>query len=346
MKRRMRPEYDEFGKLNFYQSAQSWMTPPLYGPFYLDDGDDGAGGGNGGGDDAAAKAAADAAADAAAATAKTKDPETYEIKVDGEIKHMTLEEMKELASKAGGADERFREASKLREEAKVGVELKKAFEKINSGEFDESDVRKLAELTGQDPDEAATIFKTEKAKAKGTTSTTPKQKIALEDLPDDIRQIIETAKQDQISAAEREINNIVRSAVDKDEILGKIMVDASEGKTEEERKGLQEAVASMVQRDVRAKILASPHTREKFGTEMIRNSIQTIRAEVKKLGIPTKANKDASKTSILAALGAASGLPAEVYTDDSVERVSSDDPDYHDNAVKRLGQAIRKGLSR
>jgi hypothetical protein len=100
----------------------------------------------------------------------------------------------------------------------------------------------------------------------------------------------------------------------------------------------------MVQRDVRGKILASIHTKEKFGTDMIRNSIQMIRAEVKRLGIPSKASKQAAMTSILAELGpTGTNLPAEVYSEDKVERVSSADPNYEDNAVIRLGQALLQG---
>ncbi|MHC4463882.1 MAG: hypothetical protein ACYS30_20980, partial [Planctomycetota bacterium] len=120
------------------------------------------------------------------------------------------------------------------------------------------------------------------------------------------------ARESQIEDAEKQIEKMVADAVDKDELLGKIVIDAPE----EQRTGIKEVVTSMVHGDVRAKILASHITKEKFGAEMIRNSIQKVRAEVKKLGIPSKSSKQADRVSLLAALGPTGGLPAEVYSDE------------------------------
>ena len=109
----------------------------------------------------AAKLVADAAAAKAAEDAKAAadaKPETHTVKINGEEKELTLEELKEHASKAAGADEKFRNASQMKEDAKKGIEIGAAFKKINSGEFDATDVRKLAELTGQDADAAVAAY--------------------------------------------------------------------------------------------------------------------------------------------------------------------------------------------
>jgi hypothetical protein len=277
-----------------------------------------------------------------------KEPETYQVKVNGEMRDMTLDELKENASKAAGADEKFRIAAEKEKAGTKGLELAKAFEKVNSGEFTAADVRHLAELTGQDPDEAVATYTANLKKAEEDDKKTqtppagaPPRKLEMKDLPEDVQETIGLAREAQIADAEKKIKEMVSEAVDKDEFLGKIVIEAPE----ESQTGIKEAITSMVQRDVRAKILASPSTKEKFGAEMIRNSIQMARAEVKKLGIPSKSSKQADKVSLLAALGPTGlGLPAEVYSDDEVERVPSTDPDYHDNAVKRLGQKLAQGL--
>lgn len=281
---------------------------------------------------------------------KKEEPKTYEVKVAGETRGLTLDEMKDLASKSAGADEKFRDAAKMKEDASKGIEIGKVFEKINSGDFDATDVRKMAELTGQDADTAVATYNAEVKAAdeknkKAGVETPPAgakpKKIEVGDLPEDVQEIIKGARESQIDDAEKKIKEMVVAEVDKDDFLGKIVVDAPD----EQRDGIKDVVTSMVQRDVRTKILASPVTKEKFGTDMIRNSIQMVRAEVKKLGIPSKSSKQADRVSLLATLGPTGGLPAEVYSEDNVERVDSNDPDYHDNAVKRLGQAIRKGLT-
>jgi hypothetical protein len=293
----------------------------------------------------AADAAAKAAEDKAAEDAKNKGPETFTVKISGEDKQLTLEEITELASKSAGADEKFRNAAQMKEDAEKGIEIGKAFEKINSGKFDATDVRKLAELTGQDADEAVTSYNAELKKTAGDDKdkdkdkSTPAKKLEMKDLPEDVQEIINSAKESQIEDAQKKVEEMVGAEVAKDDFLGKIVIDAPE----ELREGIKEVVISMVQRDVQKKILASPYTKEKFGAEMIRNSIQTARADIKKLGIPSKASKQADRVSLLASLGpSGNGLPAEVYSDDKIKRVDSNDPGYEDNAVARLGQALRQ----
>jgi hypothetical protein len=243
----------------------------------------------------------------------------------------------------------------MKEDAERGIKVSKVFDKVFKSEnFTASDVRELAELTGQDPDELVNTFTAELKKAgdddKGKKAPSAGAKVRMEDLPDsvqkllkDAEEILPAAKESQVAEAEEKIKNMVAEEVAKDDFLGKIIVEAPE----ELQAGIKDVVTSMVQRDVRTKILASPYTKEKFGTEMIRNSIQTARADVKKLGIPSKSSKQADRISFLAALGpTGTDLPAEVYSDDTVERVPSNDPSYHDNAVARLGQKMRMAAAK
>jgi hypothetical protein len=101
----------------------------------------------------------------------------------------------------------------------------------------------------------------------------------------------------------------------------------------------------MVNRDVRGKILAIPYTGDQFGPEMIQNSIQTVRSELKKYGIPSKSSKQTpAMKNLLSVLGQTGGIPAEVQSDNKIERVSVGDAKYDDNAANRLMQSQLQNL--
>lgn len=296
-------------------------------------------------EEAAAKEAAGAKAGEEAKAKAT--PETYEVKIGGETKELTLDELKEHATKSAGADALMREAAELRKGAKSGVEIKAAFEKVlKSDDVDESDIRRLAGVMGIDPEEMVGMFNEEleklgvKPDEKTGKVAGVKGKVGREQFDDETRDIIDEARRQHVIKAEAEILELCKESVDKDEFFGTIMKDTPE----EQREGKQGVILSMVHRDVRGKILASPYTGEKFGTEMIQNSIQTIRSELKKYGIPSKSSKQSAVSNILAALGPTGGLPAEVKSDEKIERVSSTEADYDDNVVKRLGQKMVQSL--
>lgn len=275
-----------------------------------------------------------------------KEPETYEVKIGGETKLLTLDELKQHATKAAGADGLMREAAEARKAAESGIEIKTAFEKVmKSDDVGEADIRKLAGVMGVDAEEMVKMFNEELEKlgvkkgGKDGKSAGVSDKVGKEQLDDETRDILDQAKADQITKAGEIILEMCEKAVDKDEFFGTIMKETPE----EQRDNRKDVIVKMVHRDVRGKILAS-QGREKFGTEMIQNSIQTIRSELKKYGIPSKSSKQSVVSNILAALGPTGGLPAEVQSDEKIERVSSTEEGYDDNVVKRLGQKMVQSL--
>jgi len=270
------------------------------------------------------------------------------VKVDGETKQLTLDELKTLATKSAGADKRFTEAADQFKKGKEGFEIKEAFKKVfgtKDGNVDEKDIRKLAVYMDEDPDKMLELFQEEVRKSGGggggKSKDTPPKKVTIEDLDEDTRSTLNQARQDQIDNAEIKVEKMCQEGVDKDDFFGKILKE-SPVDIKENRKA---AIMSMVQQRVREKILASPYTKEKFGTEMIQSAIQGVRDQVKKLGIPTKSSRQPglALASVLG-LGVDGNLPAEVHSDDDIKRVSSDDPDYDDNVVKRLGQKFVKSI--
>jgi hypothetical protein len=78
---------------------------------------------------------------------------------------------------------------------------------------------------------------------------------------------------------------------------------------------------------------------------MIQNSIQTVRSELKKYGIPSKSSKQTpAMKNLLSVLGQTGGIPAEVQSDNKIERVSVGDAKYDDNAANRLMQSQLQNL--
>jgi len=273
-----------------------------------------------------------------------KEPENYEVKIGGETKLLTLDELKEYASKSAGADKLMREAAEMRKGAASGIEIKEAFEKVmKSDNVDTSDIRKLAGVLGVDQEEMVKMFNDEldKQGSKKDKTVDSDKKIGKDQLDDETKDILEQAKQAQIAEAEKEILRMCKESVDKDEFFGKIISETPE----ENRGDKREVILAMVHRDVRGKILASPYTQEKFGAGMIQNSIQTVRSELKKYGIPSKSSKQSAISNVLAALGPTGGLPAEVQSNDKIERIPSTEADYEDNVVKRLGQKMVQSLA-
>lgn len=330
---------DEF----YYSTKPSWWSPGMR--FFADEGDDENGGSKGDDTKAGVEGKTGTVGDKGADT--EKKPETYEVKIGGETKELTLDELKTHATKAAGANKLMAEAAELRKGAKSGLEIKEAFEKVlKSDDVDVSDIRNLAAVMGIDPEEMIGMFNEEleklgvKTDEKGRKSAGVKEKVGRDQLDDETRDIIDQAKADQIVKAEAKILEMCKKGVDKDEFFGTIMKDTPE----EQRSDKMDVIVRMVHRDVRGKILASPYTGEKFGTEMIQNSIQTIRSELKKYGIPSKSSKQSAISNLLAALGPTGGLPAEVQSDEKIERVSSTEADYEDNVVKRFGQKIVQSL--
>ena len=271
-------------------------------------------------------------------------PETYNLKVGGEEKVLTLDELRELASKSAGADEKFRLASEMRDKGKDGLEIKEAFTSVfnaKDGNVDMKAVRKLARVMDMDAGELEKMFQDEidKTDKKLDKKAPTPEKVGLKTMDEETRSIMEQARQDQIAAAEVRVEKMCIEGVDKDEFFGKMIDDTPDDQVE----GRKAAILAMVQEEVKGKILASPYTKEKFGTEMITAAIQGVRARVKKFGISSKKAMQPMNLGVLG-LRPTGQLPAEVHSDDEIKRVSSNDESYVDNVVSRLGQKMVQGI--
>jgi len=277
-------------------------------------------------------------------TIKTDPPkdQTYEITVDGEKRQVTVEEMRNLAQKAAGADKRFEDAAKVRKEAEDGLRLKELYTRLSDGNHEptESEVNELAGMLGVDPAEFAQYLAgdadEDADKGKGG------EKGGFDDAafdaalqarfgipPAEVKQRLDFSHERHIADARKEIRRISDEAVDKDTIFGKIKI----GEKADDRISV---IKDMVAEDVLGRI----QNGEPFGAELVAASVQKIRAYLAKFGSPGKPDQ----YPVVLGLGPSGGLPAEVNSEEPIQRVSAADAKGEDNFVARYMQRGLKKL--
>lgn len=267
--------------------------------------------------------------------------DTYNLKVDGKDRTVTLSEMQELAQKSAGADAKFQEASELRKSAEDGLRLKGLVERLSDGDRQptESEVRELAGMIGVDPDEFAAYLKDEGGGGEppqGGANT----KVSKEDLvealgfdPAEAKAILDYSHQRHIDSARQQIRQSSDNAVDKDEVFGKMVV----GENKAER---MSAIKDMVAEDLFRKIQDG----QPYGAELVAASIQKMRAYLTKFGIP--GNPD--QYPVVLGLGPGEGMPAEVRSEKPIQRISAAEDGDEGNFVSRVMQKYirgRRGIS-
>ena len=267
-------------------------------------------------------------------TEETKTEETkvesYTVKVDGEDRSFTLEELKEHTSKVAGADKRFSaaaEASKAGERGiRVGALVKLVSESDNPSD---ADIRELAGLLEIDPkDFMANLHKETETASKDTKKDdnadfNTKFQEAMGGTPAEVRAILEHSQNRHVQTAREEIREISDKAVDKDEIFGKMIV----GK---DKNAVLLTVKDMVAEDVLKKITSG----EPFGAEMVTGAVQRVRATLTKLGIPN----NLTQQPIVLGLGPSEGLSPEIQADEPIKRVSSFEDGDESNLIARTLQ--------
>lgn len=275
---------------------------------------------------------------------KNQEPpkdQTYEITVDGEKRQLTIEELKEHAQKAAGADKKFEEAAKLRKEASDGIRLKELVGRLSDGKHEptESEVKELAGMIGADPSELTEYLagESEGRDNGGGTGISEEEfdKVFTSKFgfsPAEAKQREEYRHSKDVEAAKKEIRKISDEAVDKDEIFGKIKIGEKGDKAEDRIAVIKDMVAEDVLRRVQ--------NGESFGAELVAASVQKIRAYLTRFGIPGKPEQ----YPVALGLGPSGGLPAEVNSEEPIQRVSSADENGEPNFIARYMQKGLKSL--
>ena len=262
-----------------------------------------------------------------------KKEETYAVKIDGEDRNLSIEELKTLATKSAGADKRFNEASEATKAAERGLRIE-TLTKTLAENPTEADIKEYAGLVGVDPTEFMHYLK------EGDPSQKPASKATDVDFndefkkqmgasPAEVRAILEHSSSRHVNDARKEIRDISDLAVDKDEIIGKMIVG-------EDNKEVLTEVKNMVAEDVLRKIQDG----KTFGAELVTASVQRVRSQMTKLGIPKKLNQQP----IVMGLGPSEGFSSAIQADEPIKRVPSNEDAGEKNLVDRYLQKIVKSV--
>ena len=254
--------------------------------------------------------------------------ETHTVKVDGVDVELTIDELKERASKASGADNRFREAAEATKAAERGLRIETLTKSISGSDApSEADIKELAVLLEIDPTEfTATLG--EEPTQKTTTKTTETDFSAefrkqFDATPAEVKAILDFSQQRHVNDARKEIREITDKGVDKDPIIGKMIV--GEGK---DKRLL--AAKNMVAEDVLTKI----QNGKPFGAEMVTASVQMVRTRLTELGIPNNLNQQP----IVLGLAPSEGLSSVIQADEPIKRIPSNEDDQEKNLIARYLQ--------
>ena len=145
--------------------------------------------------------------------------------------------------------------------------------------------------------------------------------------PAEVRATLDFSQQRHVNDARTEIREISDKAVDKDEIIGKMIVG-------EDKEEIVVAVKDMVAEDVLRKIQDG----KPFGAEMVTASVQRVRSQLTKLGIPKKLNQHP----IVLGLTPSEGLSSAIQADEPIKRISSTEDGDEKNLVERYMQTAVK----
>lgn len=266
---------------------------------------------------------------------KTPDDETFELDVDGTKRTITLDEMRELATKSAGADARFQSAAEMRKEAEAGIRIGTLVKTLEGGEGTDLEAKELAVLLGIEPGELMEYLKDgdddtdkdDKGNQAPVALTDEQFKAAYGFFPAEAKQILAHSQDRHIASARQELREISDKAVDTDAVFGKMVIG-------EKKDARMEVIKDMVAEDVLGKIEHG----QQFGADMVTASIQKVRTQFTKFGIPN----DPVVNPVVLGLGPGVQLPTEVQAEEPIKRINAFESGADDNLVKRYLQKAVK----
>jgi DNA-binding MarR family transcriptional regulator len=269
---------------------------------------------------------------------KPKSDDLVTIKVNGEDKSVTYDELVKMAEKSGGADETFRKAAATRKSGERGVKIATLIDQISSSEDgpSQADISELAGLLGVDSSDLVDALDTKEPTSTTKTSSVEanksKKKVSLEDLDPATQEILKDAQKQQFAKIVEGIKEEAKKGVDKDETLAKIVKGAGDGKND-----VHQVLIDMVYKDIQRRVQAGGQ----YGPEMVSDAVLSTRTAINKLGVPTTPSKQLNDALLLGFGPESGGIPAEALSDEPVKRVASTDTNYENNVVARALQQLR-----
>jgi len=274
----------------------------------------------------------------------TPAPETYEVTVAGEAKQYTLDELKTLASKSAGADQRFQEAAAAKQEAATALRIQ---ELAKTADEDDGDFRELGRLMGRSEEEIENLIAFRNGQDDddddddGKGSPPPRRASRPEGAPAALsaedREAIAMGKQVALERMRERIEGEIKEALDNDSVLGENRI-----KSEAARKALFDTM--------KAEVTVAVAKGQAPDPSLLAAVLQTMRARAKSLGILEDGSGQPKEDAVAMlerhgiGLGPAdSPAVAAVKAGEDLPRVPITDPGYAENLAAR---ALLQGVAR
>lgn len=250
-------------------------------------------------------------------------PKTYDVPVgDGTVVKMTEEEVLAAASKASGADKKFQEAAKLRQQydgldPEKGKKGQRILDLSAKGEsMTQAEAQEFFGLLGIDPN------------AKPEGGKKPKT-IEFDALDPRVQDAVKTAETAQIEKLESQIKEKVKKTVDTD----KTLVTLRDGLPKERQASFMDTLYEMAIDETLNRV----YTGQKLGPELLELVVQRLRKRAENLGIPELLKNRAPTSQRIPGL---ESLGQGIHAEEPIKRVPVGKDENGDNAVARLAQKI------
>jgi len=268
----------------------------------------------------------------------TQEEKTYEIKVDGQVQKVTLQEALKAAEKVGGADARFREAKQVEPQART------MYRRILDGVASEQEINRFADLMELTPEERQFLLPgeepdTQTQQTQQTADATSGKKGKKEEpdvmslLSKEDKEALEYARMARKTEQERVFKENVLGAIDKASNISDIKGRIPEESWNDFKQDLYERCRSEVL--VRLQV---PGT--KYGPELLNRVLESEINRIKKYG--TLFQKKEQPVNLGLGSSGSMDFQALVQDDKPVERVAGSDPNYAENFAKRVAQRFLK----
>lgn len=261
------------------------------------------------------------------------DEPTIKIKVDGSEKEISLDEARTLAEKASGADKRFQEAARTRQEAERAVKFYEAAQRADEDDEAFKEVGRMMGYSDEDLDEAVAA-RAALRNEEGARGSQGKQENQAPALTKDQEAALKAGQEARVQQKREEALGNIREALDKDDTLGHNKVEDQE---------MRDELFGLLLANVRNRLI---ETGESFGPDSVQASLQQLKRQVKRLGLFKEDNSDDTDAKVekLRGLGVGigetpqeiQGFKALVKEGKGPERVPVTDPNYAENFAQRL----------
>lgn len=250
-----------------------------------------------------------------------------EVTIDG-VKHdKPFEQVLTDASKVGGADERFREAAKLREQAALGTEALELHKKLQSGSASDDEKNRYCDIYETSDEYRQTLLygQTQEQDDNQMVEQKESKPLSEQDLPASVRARLDKIDKLEESEARKQVLQEVGQEIDNSQIYDKLKNEVEPSQVAAFRK----VVDGMVKAELVVRLDANQPYSPKLRAEVVKEiltRIQNLKDFQAKREQPAPMGFG----------GSAAGLGASIVDDKAPERVAGSDPDFIANSKQRI----------